>query len=47
MGAPKKCRRIGVHNCNWCVTGTYKRPERKRQRRKAHVEIRSGALVQQ
>lgn len=45
MTAPKRCRRIGVHNCNWCVTGTYKRPERKRARRQAKQSIHSGSLV--
>lgn len=45
MGAPKKCRRVGVHNCNWCSTGTYKRPARRKDRHESKRTLRSGSLV--
>ncbi len=45
MTRPHKCRLIGIHNCNWCVTGSYKPADRKRTRSAAKRDLRASSAV--
>jgi hypothetical protein len=40
MTVPKKCRRVGVHNCEWCTTGWWKRIARRKERAQARRDVK-------
>jgi len=42
MTSPKRCRRVGVHNCEWCTTGWWKRIANRKVRAQAKREVRRG-----